>query len=1029
MPGDGQVQIPGFRIAHELGRGAMGVVYHAHEESLGREVALKVLRASYGDTEDLRARFEREVRAAARLRHPNIVPILSTGEAQGRLWYAMDFIAGDTLEDLLGKSPQGRMRRARAARIVRDVARALHAAHESGVIHRDVKPGNVMLVEQPAPPDERTTRSRRLRRSWLGDSDSVGNRSVYRPLLADFGLAADRTASKLSESGMLIGTPGYMGPEQFRGEADEIGPHSDQWALGVLLYECLTGRMPFPTSDLPTLARMVGNDEPITPSRLDPRIDRDLETITLKCLQKNPRDRYPDCAALSDDLGHWLREEPINARPPGPTRRLQAWARRRPARATALATLVFLALIAAGVGIGVRISKANRVAELDREARQAMRDARWADAEATYEEWIALDPGAPEPRDGRTRVRGLRNVSAALVMYKEARSTMERLAEGRQVLEFLEAQSREGKETEGGRGLGERHARGSEPWWMREPAYGARMGIARLREKLTRERAKISATLAIARSQADTTLEWAGEEGRSARQQIYAGSAEWHMAEWRDAVAHDDPGRAALHRYEVERLANELNPAPSYLAELSGRRTVVIRATTPPADVWLFRYQREADVIERGGPRLLPLPFHPEHEDTPVPETYRDAVAKRLESEGRRRVAPDIATLSPRLQSTETYIDTLAGRMRRDKYETLLASSAYPLETSIQNALGTLDKDISVDLRPGRYLLLLRRPGVADERIPFAIGREPLAPIEPGEARYAVIPPGFVLVSGENPFLASRYEVTYADYWEFLNDSRTLGAIQAHAGVALRFVPRSAGRFPRPEDGALSPRLNNRYRPMDNPEHPVSHLNFYDLVGYLAPPEGEDEPRDDQYNALARALERSETVDWGYLRWRTERSRERARLVAKTGELLPDVVMVRTIEGKLEPRAMRFTLPTEAEWVRMARGADRRVYVYGDEREWLYFKGVRSRPYYPAPEAVGLFPNDESVFGVRDLTGSVSEWTADWQEAGGVFRVKGHAWGSQASDDDRIDGYGVLAPDVVSSTVGIRLVVRALERP
>ncbi|MDA1195495.1 MAG: serine/threonine-protein kinase, partial [Planctomycetota bacterium] len=293
MSDEPEVHIPGFEIRRELGRGAMGVVYLAHERALGRDVALKVLRRGFaGDGDEARLRFEREVRATARLKHPGIVPILSTGEASGRLWFAMEFVPGSTLEVELEQSRHGRLGIARSARTVREVALALHAAHEAGVIHRDVKPGNVMLLEEEAPEAERSTPSRRLRRSWIrrrtGDDETP---VVSRPLLADFGLAADRTASKLSESGMLIGTPGYMAPEQYRGRAEDVGAHSDQWALGVMLYECLTGNMPFPTADLPTLARMIGNDDPIPPGRLDTRIDRDLETIGLKCLQKNPRDR------------------------------------------------------------------------------------------------------------------------------------------------------------------------------------------------------------------------------------------------------------------------------------------------------------------------------------------------------------------------------------------------------------------------------------------------------------------------------------------------------------------------------------------------------------------------------------------------------------------------------------------------------------------------------------------------------------------------------------------------------------------
>jgi len=216
---------------------------------------------------------------------------------------------------------------------------------------------------------------------------------------------------------------------------------------------------------------------------------------------------------------------------------------------------------------------------------------------------------------------------------------------------------------------------------------------------------------------------------------------------------------------------------------------------------------------------------------------------------------------------------------------------------------------------------------------------------------------------------------------------------------------------------------------MDNPEHPLSHVSLYDLAGYLVPPEGELEPHDYQIQELAEALQDSRTVGWGYLGWRTERSRRRAAQAAAGGVLLPDVAVVRGPQGKRGFRALRFTLPTEAEWERMARGGDRRRFVYGDVREWTHFKGARSRRQHPAPEAVGLFPEDESVFGVRDLTGSVAEWTADWVEEGGVFRVKGSSWGSQVPEDDRIGAGRTLSPGAIAPAGGVRLVVRVLGKP
>jgi formylglycine-generating enzyme required for sulfatase activity len=272
-------------------------------------------------------------------------------------------------------------------------------------------------------------------------------------------------------------------------------------------------------------------------------------------------------------------------------------------------------------------------------------------------------------------------------------------------------------------------------------------------------------------------------------------------------------------------------------------------------------------------------------------------------------------------------------------------------------------------------------------------------------------------------FLAARFEVTCAEYWEFLEDPRTSEEIEAHG--RMRFVPRFQGlALARP-----APDAPGRFEPPDAPEHPVAHLSLYDLVGYPPAADGEPEPTDEVIREIVDALERSDTIGWGYLRWRTERSRERARRAAEGSPVEPDVALVRESGGAVRPRALRFTLPTEAEWVRMARGGGGRRFVYGDEREWLCFKGVRSRPTHPAPEPIGLFPEDESVFGVRDLTGSVSEWTSGFHAERRVFWVKGHSWGSRVHGDDRIEARQAARPAEERSTTGIRLVVRVLESP
>ncbi|MBI5367060.1 MAG: protein kinase, partial [Planctomycetes bacterium] len=288
-----------YRLLRELGRGGMGVVYEAEDAALGRRVALKLLR---GAAAPEIARFEREAHTAAALVHPNVAAVHEVGCDRGVHFIAMQLVVGRTLAAL----PPGD--RERAVRLVRDAARAVHYAHTRGVIHRDLKPHNLMVDE----------------------SDRV--------YVMDFGLArSSAVPSRLSVSGAIFGTPAYMPPEQAEGRADAVGPASDVYGLGATLYELLTGRPPFDGADALAVLRRVVEEEPRPPRTLAPHVDRDLETIVLTCLAKEPARRYATAAALADDLERWLAREPIAARRAGMWRTAWMRVRRRPREAAAIA--------------------------------------------------------------------------------------------------------------------------------------------------------------------------------------------------------------------------------------------------------------------------------------------------------------------------------------------------------------------------------------------------------------------------------------------------------------------------------------------------------------------------------------------------------------------------------------------------------------------------------------------------------------------------------------------------------------------
>jgi tRNA A-37 threonylcarbamoyl transferase component Bud32 len=328
-PREASVQAPGtqprafgdYELLEEIGRGGMGVVYKARQVSLNRMVALKVIRQPELASADEVHRFLAEAEAAADLEHPHIVPIYEVGEHQGQPYFSMRLIDGGSLAQVLATrqwAAGSREAQRRAGELVAAVARAVHAAHQRRILHRDLKPGNILL-------------------------DTQG-----RLYITDFGLAKRVTGPEgppgvvgLTRTGEVVGTPPYMAPEQALA-VKVLTTAVDVYGLGAVLYELLTGRPPFRgDSPLETLQQVVGR-EPERPRALDARIDRDLETICLKCLAKEPRGRYGSAEALAEDLERWLAGEPIRARPVGALERAVKWVKRRPASAAVLAGVILL---------------------------------------------------------------------------------------------------------------------------------------------------------------------------------------------------------------------------------------------------------------------------------------------------------------------------------------------------------------------------------------------------------------------------------------------------------------------------------------------------------------------------------------------------------------------------------------------------------------------------------------------------------------------------------------------------------------
>src|SRR5215831_12532362 len=302
-----------YELLEEIGRGAQGVVYRARQKSLNRVVALKIIGLGHWATKAHVKRFRLEAEAAARLDHPFIVPIHEIGQRNGSCYFSMQLVEGGQLDQVIKREP---MPSRPAAELIAKLARTVHYVHQRGILHRDIKPGNILL-------------------------DAKGD-----PHLTDFGLARLlETESSVTRTTEALGTPSYMAPEQARGDNAQLSSATDVYGLGAVLYQLLIGHPPFLGETTYETIRLVLDTDPRQPRLLNPKVDRDLSTICLKCLEKDPKQRYASALALAEDLEHWLRHEPTHARRTGIFTRGKKWVQRNPTSALLVTSLTALAAV------------------------------------------------------------------------------------------------------------------------------------------------------------------------------------------------------------------------------------------------------------------------------------------------------------------------------------------------------------------------------------------------------------------------------------------------------------------------------------------------------------------------------------------------------------------------------------------------------------------------------------------------------------------------------------------------------------
>ncbi len=1073
-----------FALRKQLGRGAQGVVFLAEDLQLHRMVALKMLSGAAAQSTGVRDRFRREAEITSKLNHPGICGVYELGESEGVPFIAMQYVRGTTLGSLvdaskastiLEGSPKGAPEGKGSAKapgkgasvvlreggnlqdvllLIEGAARALHVAHEAGLVHRDIKPGNLMVTPEGA------------------------------PVLLDFGLARDLglEGHTLTQSGQILGTPAYLAAEQIRGGREQVDRRTDVYGLGVTLFECLTLHRPFDGETFDELFHAILEEDPPNPQRLNPRIPDDLKTVLETAMERDRARRYATALDFAEDLRRVRSFEPIRAKPAGPVLRLRKWSRRNPALAVALAAALVIVLGGGGLLLGQSIARKGAIREHLSHAESLLAEADFAGALESVARALERDPSwarvvgadalrarierASEQADREAR-RGA-DLAAAAVARSESAARQEDLGRARSDLAAQRAAIEAGRPEV----------------FAHYASLAARGAFARKERELAEREAEAARLLQEAQEalQRAARLEapWGGTSAETE-----AAFAAFYFHQWTEATAARDAVRAAWLRAAVE----AHDRAGRFTGELRGRGTLVVDVDPPSAEVFLFREEPYESVRddEPVVPRLVPAPTTGIGwvEDGP----WRDALlpgdlCQRIVSIEEGSLAAAAGLRAGDFVARVNGAPCGEGLFLVDPPEDLVARGVPPVDRivslngmPVESAFdwATAPAGRATPEAPGDRLALASIPGeMPCDRAKLRrvtpqdlLGGPSVAPLQllcvhDGAPVVLEVPPGArsgirceptaapLLCAPQNRIDAGRAIEADPGTYRLLvrgegREDQVLSLVvprngEARARVALLpqgatppgFVYVPAGPFVFHGDPqAFDPRAEE-VRELPGFFIAVKEVTNREWFEFVNDPETlraiEASASDEASRRLYLPRESSKRLvrlrpDGGY-GW--ERGSAETPLYGVSWNDARAYVAWRNARAERAGEPWEFDLPSQEEWEKAARGADGRAFPWGDRFDFALMVGRHRKADWLLDVPGGFEPRDRSPYGVLDMAGSRRELTRDAVEEMDppAFYTRGSFWGEPSEIAFRCASRAYTNAERTGGDMGFRLVAR-----